>query len=277
MKCENLQLNLPLYADDVLTEAESAQVSHHLESCPLCRAKLAEYQTLRNDLLVSSAQVKMPDDLLYSVRNTVAVELNKVNRKRAPIFSNSFREWLQFRIMPYGVGTIASIFLTFSLLITLLSTREATQKGVENAQIQSNRAAILTAANSNPRFDDVDSLNYSELNLPIAEESPSINPAGALMALTKSIVRGKMKDEDVTVVADVFGNGIAKIAEVVEAPRDSRAMEDLQHALNETPNNAPFVTAKQDNRSNVVRVVLKIQRVDVVEKPMRPKSKSRNL
>ena len=277
MNCENLQFNLPLYADDVLTGEESALVGGHLGTCPLCRAKLAEYQSLRNDL-ISLPSVKVPEDLLYSVRNAVAVELNNINRKSEPVFSSGFREWLQFRLMPYSVGTVASLVLTFSLLTTLLSTKEATQKGVENAQMQSNRAVVLTTANSNPQFDSILPTNeMSELNLPIAEESPSINPAGALMALTKSIVRGKMKDEDVTVVADVFGNGIARIAEVIEAPRDNRAMEDLQHALNETPNNAPFVTAKQDNRSNVVRVVLKIQRVDVVEKPVKAKTKSRNL
>lgn len=276
MNCENLQLNLPLYADDVLKGEESGQIKLHLETCPLCRAKLAEYQSLRNDLL-AFAPTQMPNDLLYSVRNAVAVELNRKTQKPLRrFFSTQMREWLQYRLMPYSVGTIASLVLTFSLLLNLLSTKEATQKGVETAQRQANRSPILIASNSAPNFSE-ESLDYSEINLPIAEESPSINPTGALLAVTKSIVRGKMKDEDVTVVADVFGNGLARIAEVVEAPRDNRAMEDLEHALNETPNNAPFVTAKQDNRSNVVRVILKIQRVDVVEKPTRPKTKSRSL
>lgn len=263
MKCENLQFNLPLFVDNVLTGDECQQVSAHLESCPVCRAKLAEYQALKNDLRFSF-QPEMPVDLVYSVKNSVAVELNRANREPSFIFSNSFREWLQYRLMPYSVGVVASLVLTFSLLISLLSTKESTQRGIEYAQLNSNRALI--ASNSNPKLEEIDLADYPEINLPIADESPRINPAGALLALTKSIVRGKMKDEEVVVVADVFGDGIAKIAEVVEAPRDDRAMKDLERALHEDPSFAPFVPANQDKRSNVVRVILKIQRVDVVDK-----------
>ena len=129
------------------------------------------------------------------------------------------------------------------------------------------------ASNSNPKMDDFSSMDYPALNLPIADESPRLNPTGALLALTKSIVRGKMKDEEVVVVADVFGNGIARIAEVVEAPRDRRSMRDLEKALSDDPSFAPFVPANQDNRSDVVRVIFKIQRVDVIEEPSRPKAK----
>jgi hypothetical protein len=206
----------------------------------------------------------------------VAIELRQ--SKREPYFYTAgFREWLQYRLMPYSVGTIASLVLTFAFLLTLLSTREATQRSVESAQMESNRRVVLMASNSNPKIDEIISTDYSALNLPIADESPRINPTGALLALTKSIVRGKMKDEDVVVVADVFGNGIARIAEVVEAPRDRRAMLDLERALNEDPSFAPFVPANQDNRSDHVRVILKIQRVDVVDKTPRPKTKSRAL
>lgn len=275
MKCENLQFNLPLYADDILTSEEREELDAHLPACPLCRAKLAEFRTLKNDLLLSAAP-KIPDELLYSVRNAVAVELNRSKRKRERIFPEDVREWLLFRVMPYSVGVVASLFLTFSLLMTLIATREATQKSVELARMNSNRSIMLTPSNGNPRFDELTAADYPDLNFPIAAQSPRINPAGALMALTKSIVRGKMEDEDVVVVADVFGDGIARIAEVVEAPRDRRAMRDLERALNEDPSFAPFVPANQDNRSNHVRVVLKIQRVDVMENTPQQKTKSRS-
>jgi hypothetical protein len=208
---------------------------------------------------------EVPADLLYSVKNAVAVELKRPAPEPLYIFSNSFREWLQYRLMPVGVATVISIFLTVSLLMTLLSTREATQEGVEKAQMETGRETILVAANRNSRVAPLDFPESPELNLPISLESPRINPTGALLALSKSIVRGKMKDEDVTIVADVFGNGLARIAEVVEAPRDRRAMQDLERALNEDRSDAPFVPANQDRRSDVVRVVLKIQRVDVLE------------
>lgn len=275
MKCENLQFNLPLFVDDVLTDDERAQLDAHLKTCPLCRVKLSEFQALRNDLRLA-ALPEIPDDLIFSVKNAVAVELNRAQRKPSAIFSNSFREWLQYRLMPYSVGVIGSLVLGFALLISLLSTREATQKGVEYAQINSNRA--LMASNSNSSVGEINSLDYpGAVEVPITNETPRLNPAGALLALTKSIVRGKMKDEEVVVVADVFGDGIAKITEVVEAPLDDRAMKDLERALHEDPSYAPFVPANQDQRSSVVRVILKIQRVDVVDKTPRPRNKPRNL
>jgi hypothetical protein len=97
----------------------------------------------------------------------------------------------------------------------------------------------------------------------IAGESPSINPQGALVALTRSLVRGEMKDDEVVVVADVFGNGLAQIAEVVEPSHDRHAVAQLQKALESDPAYAPFVSADMDRRSDPVRVVLKIQSVNV--------------
>jgi len=65
------------------------------------------------------------------------------------------------------------------------------------------------------------------------------------------------------VVAEVFGNGLARVDEVVEPSHDRRAVEQLQKALQSDPAYAPFVPAKLDRRSDSVRVVLRIQSVDV--------------
>ncbi|MDH3492722.1 MAG: hypothetical protein OEM82_04165, partial [Acidobacteriota bacterium] len=97
----------------------------------------------------------------------------------------------------------------------------------------------------------------------IAASPPELNPAGALVALTKSIVRGDMKDEEVVIVADVFGNGLARIAEVVDPPSNARSMRELEKAFNTEPNMAPFMPSKLARDSGSVRVVVKIQRVDV--------------
>lgn len=270
MKCENLQFDLPLYAENALREDEQEILDAHLGQCPVCRAKLAELQQLRNDL-INLPQPEMPVDLLYSVKMKVAAQLDQRERRFAPIFSGNLRYWLQYRLMPYSVGTVASLLITSYLLLTLLSTKEAARQGVETAQIDANRA-VFTASDYSPAVPNLSyGAEYSLGNLPIGSETPSINPAGALMALTKSIVRGKMKDEEVVVVADVFGDGIAKIAEVVEPPSDQRALKNLEKAMNEKSASAPFMPASKDNRSQVVRVIFKIQRVDVVDKA--PKAK----
>jgi Putative zinc-finger len=277
MSCKDLQEAIAFYADgDTLEENVRARLDAHLVTCPLCRARLAEFQTLQNDLRVLSRPA-MPADLLNSVRNAVAVEIKTTERRQPFLYSESFRRWLQFRFMPYAVGTVASLVLTFSLLLSLSSSRNAT---IENnlASNDSGSSQILLAANSNSMIDElkITPSEYAAMRFGVTSESPSVNPTGALVALTKSIVRGKMRDDEVVVVADVFGNGVARISEVVEAPRNESDLQALENALQKDPNEAAFLPARFDNRSDVVRVILKIQRVDVVEKVDTPKSKPKN-
>lgn len=279
MSCKDLQEAIAFYADgDTLEENVRARVDEHLRACPLCRARIAEFQTLQNDLRVLSRPA-MPADLLNSVRNAVAVEIKTTSRRQPFLHSESFRRWLQFRFMPYAVGTFASLILTFSLLASLLSSRNAMiESNLGTAETGSGSSQILLAANSNPMIDElkITPSEYAAMRFGVTSESPSVNPAGALVALTKSIVRGKMRDDEVVVVADVFGNGVARISEVVEAPRNESDLEALENALQKDPNEAAFLPARFDNRSDVVRVILKIQRVDVVEKVNTPKSKPKN-
>ena len=106
--------------------------------------------------------------------------------------------------------------------------------------------------------------SYAALRMPYNAESPSLNPAGALATFTSST--GKMRRtgpqdaDDMTVVADVFTNGTASLADVMRAPRDRRLLEDFQKALRE---NAAFVPAALDRRPETMRVVFSVQRVEV--------------
>ena len=72
-----------------------------------------------------------------------------------------------------------------------------------------------------------------------------------------------MNDEEVVVVADVFGDGLANLREIVEAPSDDDAMRELERAFRTSPEEAPFLPAKISKGSDAVRVVLKIHRVEV--------------
>ncbi len=47
MKCEDLQLNLSTYLDDILSGEERSIVDEHLLRCPLCWQKLADFKMLR--------------------------------------------------------------------------------------------------------------------------------------------------------------------------------------------------------------------------------------
>jgi hypothetical protein len=153
-------------------------------------------------------------------------------------------------------------------LWTLLPTANEIGQNSEIAKLQTLNKSSVLLASANPKLNSGDAeFEMSDFDLPqlaISAESPSVNPQGALIALTKSFVRGKMKDDEVVVVAEVFGNGLARIDEVVEPSRDRHAVRELENALKTDPNYAPpFVPAHLDQRSETVRVVLKIQSVNI--------------
>ncbi|MBX7174883.1 MAG: zf-HC2 domain-containing protein [Pyrinomonadaceae bacterium] len=270
MKCEDLQLNIPLYAEGELTAEENVILEAHLAQCPVCRVRLSEFHSISNDLRNLSAP-QMPADLLYAVRSSLAVELNAPKHKSWFNFSEEFKNWLQLQIMPYGIATVVSLALLFAFFLSLNSTREHTDKVIETARINTNRALPTEKISSG------DQISYSKeefaaLRVPVSSESPSLNPSpnSPLLSLTKSLVRGKMRDDEVTLVADVFDNGLSQIAQVVEAPRNRQTMDELSKALENDP---AFVPAELDNRSDTMRVVFKIQIVEVKEKtPAKKKS-----
>jgi len=264
MKCENLQLNLSVYLDDILRDEERVTLDEHLARCPLCRQKLADFQALRLDLRVLP-RPELPNDLLVAVRSRVAQEVKSTQKS---IFTEGFREWLQMRLMPYSVGTALSLLLGVTLLWTLLSAANFTEQSTELAQYQPIKQSSVRLTNSNSEMKtnnfELSAADFAAARLSVSGDSPSVNPQGALVALTKSFVRGKMKDDEVIVVADVFGDGLAQISEVIKPSRDLQAVRELQEALKTNPAFAPpFVPANLDQRSNTVRVVLRIQRVDV--------------
>ncbi|MBA2605500.1 MAG: anti-sigma factor [Acidobacteriota bacterium] len=269
MKCENLQLNLSVYLDDCLTEGERADIENHLPHCPLCRQKLADFQSVRNDLRVLRRPA-LSNNLLNSIRSRIAQQTQ--SKKPERVFLESFikeetlRGWLQMRLMPYSVGTAMSLLLGLTLLWSLLSAANRPSPNTEIARLEPIEKSSILLANSNSSTQNFESNmpDSPSTTMAISHESPSINPKGALAAVTKSLVRGKTEDDEVVVVADVFGSGRAEIAEVVEPSSDRWAIRELEKALQTDPDYAPFVSAKLDNREDkTVRVILKIQRVDV--------------
>jgi len=280
MKCENLQFNLSVYLDDCLVEDERALVDRHLAQCPLCRQKLADFQALRAGLRGLS-RPELPVDVLTAMRSRVA----RAAESSQPMFSflqtETFREWLQMRLMPYTVGTAASMILGLTLLWTLLSAAYIPERSGEIAKLESPTKSIVLLSDTNPRRRvategafELDASDYASGRLSVSGDSPSLNPQGALVALTNAIVRGNMKDDEVVIIADVFGDGLAQIAEVVEPSSDIRAVGELEKALKYDPNFAPFVPASFDKRSETVRVIFKINRVDI-KTNIKPKSKSK--
>ncbi|MEJ7709552.1 MAG: hypothetical protein WKF84_06760 [Pyrinomonadaceae bacterium] len=103
---------------------------------------------------------------------------------------------------------------------------------------------------------------YASSRVDFSSQSPSLNPKGALASLAWSRTRELTTDDEMIIVADVFSNGSAVLADVVLPPRNHRMLDDIQAALRSSP---AFVPASLDHRPQTMRVVLSIQRMDIRE------------
>lgn len=254
MRCSELNELIPLYGDSSLSEQEAASVETHVEDCEPCRQEVIEYRFITRDL----GSLQMPPlpaalkDSLNGITNgSRQTVLESFSEK--PAYSAKIRHWL----MPFGGGAITTATFAF-LFLSLISIRP----GLGWLGIESNNRASNGSDVALPQ--EYPGTAGEPLRIEIPDTAPEVNPAGALVALTRSIVRGKMNDEEVVVVADVFGDGLANLREIVEAPSDDDALRELERAFRTRPEEAPFLPAKISKGSDAVRVVLKIQRVEVL-------------
>ena len=198
MNCLELKSDLMLYADGVLSEERGVELRVHLDTCPVCRQTFAE----TNELKAGLRRLRRPEIPIAfdrEIKNALNAEMRRSRRSWLPV-SAEVRSWLQTRVMPYGVGVAATLLLGFTFLTMMFSGIRDTQVTAQN----SNRTPTIMLT---PVGDDGFALtasDYAKTRSDISSESPSINPQGALVALTKSFVRGGMKDDEVVVVADVF-------------------------------------------------------------------------
>ena len=257
MKCSDLQINLSLYADGFLSDGDSLSVKGHLELCPLCRERYSEYREIRNGLGRLARPISSPA-LKENIKQSVVSEVRARRRSWLPL-APDVREFLQMRVMPYGVGSFASILILGTFLAMMFSGL------FKNNSLPAERSSPMLAANHNPfRNDgDISTSDFVQSRFGLAGESPSINPQGALVALTKAFVQEGMRNDEVVVVAEVYSDGLAQIAEVVEPSRNKQAVGQLEKALYSSLARAPFVPSSMEERPESMQVVLKFQTVDV--------------
>ena len=254
MNCREIKIDLALYRDGGLLPDVRTAVDHHLSRCPLCRQKLAEHEML-GERLRSVPRIQMPESVLLNVRQSFGFFPPAHNSSPTFQLIGAKGSWLDRWLMPLAAGGVASVVAGITMLWLVLMSPPA---DLEVASLKKAQGPSVMVARSIQ-----DPSEYAGSRLGFSAESPSVNPQGALVALTRSLVRGEMQDDEVVVVADVFRNGMASIAEVVEPSRDRKAVEELQKALQSDPAFAPFVPADFDRRSDTVRVVLKIQSINV--------------
>ena len=263
--CEETQQALSPYVDDELALPARVACDEHLERCPVCRAELAELRSIARGLSQLSRPVA-PPQMAAAISDALMIEAQARLREPQLPLGTRFAMWLRPRLMPYTVGSFASVILFIGMLAGL-RTSMTNFRDWDKASRADDEVAyrIIGVTGGNDRPDltkpvapDV----FAAMRAPYAIESPSLNPRGALAALTRSKQHTHDNDDDMVVVTDVFSNGSASLAGVVQPPRDRRMLEEFQAALRQ---NAAFVPASYDRRPETMRVVFVVQKVKVDE------------
>lgn len=259
MLCDETKSLFSCYLDDALTLPVRVAVDEHLNRCPVCRAHLTEMRSLKLSLATLS-RPRVPAHLTSSITEALAIE--RVARCSAPDRSFGVRLalWLEPKLMPYTVGSFASVILFFCMFAALrphfVALREAAREHTAVYRV--------TPVAGYDIYEPVTPENYAASRAPFSAQSPSLNPTGALAALTRSYSTPQRSEsdegDDMVVVADVFSNGSASLAGIVQPPRDRRMLADFETALRR---DAAFVPASLDRRPDTMRVVFTVQKVDV--------------
>jgi anti-sigma factor RsiW len=262
MSCEETKQSLSLYVDDALMLPARVAVDEHLNKCPVCRDEVVELRALTRGLSMLARPLP-PADLAASINDALAIEVAALRQSPKSSFAERLARFLEPRLMPYSVGSVASVVLFIMVFAGLRPHVVA----LHEAAAQSSAAYVVPASAVYDLSKPVRSEDYAASRAPFAEQSPSLNPRGALAKLTQSYAQphtSRSQDaDDMLVVADVFSNGAASLVDVVHAPRNRKMLNDFQVALR---SDAAFVPASMDRRPDTMRVVFAVQKVDVRER-----------
>jgi hypothetical protein len=265
MTCSESQKAFSPYLDGALSHEADAALAEHIGACPVCRHQLEETRALVRGLSLMARPVP-PPALAASIRDALIIE--RAARNATPRLTPFERvtHWLGVRLMPYSVGAVYSVILFVAVFGGLKQQLRVLRNLSEAQALENGQPYSVTWIDSRGGYDVTRPLSpdlAAAARSNWGPESPTLNPRGALAALTLAPPRdGNPDDDDMIVVADVYSNGSASLAEVVEAPRNRRMVEDLQIALRKNP---AFVPASLDRRPQTMRVVFVLQTMNVAE------------
>lgn len=249
MTCEETRQSLSLYLDDCVSVPARVAIDEHLDRCPVCRAEIVELRSLTRRLSLMTRPAP-PENLVGTITDLLAIEA--AARRQSPHISLSKRiaRFLEPHLMPYTVGSFASVILFTLMFIGL----------------RPHFVALHEAALQNTVVIDITAESLAGERAGFGEQSPTLDPRGSLAALTRAYAHRHPDDnsdaDDMIVVTDVFSNGAASLAEVVNPPRDKRMLDEFESALRQ---DAAFVRASLDGRPDTMRVVFAVQKVDKVQ------------
>jgi hypothetical protein len=263
MLCEETSQSLSQYVDDCVSLPARVAIDEHLDRCPVCRDEAIEMRALRRRLSLLTPPTP-PSDLSTTISNALAIEAAARQQQPNPSLGHRIARFVEPWVMPYSAGSFASVVMFF-LMFTALRPHFVALR--EAAAQQGYSVSVVQPVPGYDLYQPVAGAGLAAARAPFAVESPTLDPGGALAALTVSYARPHAEldgdADDMIVVTDVFSNGFASLADVVQPPRDKRMLDEFESALRQ---NAAFVDASLDRRPDTMRVVFAVQKVDVDER-----------
>ena len=261
MLCEETRQSLSQYVDDCVSLPARVAIDEHLDRCPVCRDEAIELRSLRRRLSLLTPPTP-PSDLATTISNALAIEAAAQRQQPNPSLGHRIRRFIEPWVMPYSAGSFASVLMFFLMFTALRPHFVALREAAAQQRYSVFEIQMLEDGYDLSR--PVTAAGLAAERAPFAVESPTLNPGGALAALTVSYARPHAEldgdADDMIVVTDVFSNGVASLADVVQPPRDKRMLDEFESALRQ---NAAFVKASLDGRPDTMRVVFAVQKVDV--------------
>jgi hypothetical protein len=259
MLCEETRQSLSLYVDDCVSLPARVALDEHLDRCPVCRDEVIELRALRRRLSLLTPPTP-PFHLAATICDALAIESAAQRQEPTPSLVQRVLRFVEPRLMPYSIGSFASV-LMFFLMFTALRPHFV---ALREAALQRNGVFVVSTEDGFDLYQPITQAGFAASRGSVTAESPTLNPGGALAALTTSYARPRAHADDdaddMIVVTNVFSNGAASLVDVVQPPRDRRMLDEFESALRR---NAAFVPASLDRRPDTMRVVFAVQKVDV--------------
>ena len=266
MTCDESLRVFSLYLDGELAREMCAALDEHLGVCPPCRHQLEQTRSIIRGLSLVSRPAT-PHDLTASIGNALSIERAARRARPALPLPERVMRWLEPRLMPYAVGAFYSALLFVAVFGALRSQFQILRNLAAAQRLEAALPYTVTwvdGGSGDGGYDVTRPVSpelYAAGRSLYAAESPTLNPRGALAQLAWAPPSsGRPDDDDMIVVADVYGNGSASLAAVVEPPRNPRMLDELQDAFRRNP---AFVPASLDRRPQTMRVVFVLQKMNV--------------
>src|ERR1051325_2668742 len=202
MSCEETRQTLSLFVAGCVSLPARVAIDEHLDRCPVCRAEVVELRSLTRSLSLMR-RPKPPVHLADSINDLLTIEAAARRQAPPPSIGRRISRFLEPRLMPYSVGSFASVIM-FTLMLSALrphfiALREA---ALQNSSVVS----VLPYEESGYDLNQpVSKEAFAASRAPIGEQSPSLNPGGSLAALTRSYAHPNNTNgdsDDMIVVAD---------------------------------------------------------------------------